>query len=46
MFYACYMERKQNRRVDKLVHFLLKIAREKVFDRTIKTQKGKLTQIL
>ena len=43
MFYACYMERKQNRRVDKLVHFLLKIAREKVFDRTIKTQKGKLT---
>ena len=40
---ACYMERKQNRRVDKLVHFLLKIARDKVFDRAIKTQKGKLT---
>ena len=40
---ACYMERKQNRQVDKLVHFLLKIARDKVFDRAIKTQKGKLT---
>ena len=43
---VCYMEKKQNRRVDKLIHFLLKIARDKVFDRIIKTQKGKMTHRL
>ena len=39
----CYMEKKQNRRIDRLLHILLKIARDKVFERVIKTQKGKMT---
>ena len=37
------MEKKQNRGIDKLLHILLKIARDKVFERVIKTQKGKMT---
>ena len=37
------MEKKQNRRIDRLLHILLKIARDKVFGRVIKTQKGKMT---
>ena len=38
---VCYMEKKQNRRIDFLLHLLLKISRDKVFERFIKTQKGK-----
>lgn len=38
---VCYLEKKQNRRVDYLLHVLLKIARDKVFERLQKTQKGK-----
>ena len=30
---VCYFEKKQNRRVDTLLHVLLKIARDKVFER-------------
>ena len=40
---VCYMEKKQNRRVDKLLHLLLKVARDKIFERFLKTQKGKTT---
>ena len=39
---SAYMERKANRRVDSLVSILLKIARDKVFERFIKV--GKNTQ--
>jgi len=39
---SAYMERKANRRVDSLVFILLKIARDKVFERFIKV--GKNTQ--
>jgi len=38
---VCYMEKKQNRRIDFLLHLLLKIARDKIFERLQKTQKGK-----
>jgi len=38
---VCYMEKKQNRRIDFLLHVLLKISRDKVFERFIKAQKGK-----
>ena len=38
---VCYMERKQNRQIDFLLHVLLKISRDKVFERFIKMQKGK-----
>ena len=37
------MEKKQNSRLDHLLHLLLKINREKVFDRIQKTQIGKLS---
>ena len=37
------MEKKQNHRIDKLLHILLTIARDKVFEGIIKTQKGKMT---
>ena len=40
---TCYFEKKQNRRIDTLLHVLLKIARDKVFERVLKTQKGKMT---
>ena len=40
---VCYMEKKQNRRIDRLLHLLLKIARDKVFERLLKSQKGKLS---
>ena len=36
---VCYMEKKQNRRMDKLLHSLLKIAWDKIFERVPKTQK-------
>jgi len=35
------MEKKQNRRIDFLLHLLLKIARDKIFERLQKTQRGK-----
>ena len=38
-----YMEHKQNRRVDFLLHILLKISREKLYDRLQKVGKGKNT---
>ena len=38
-----YMQQKQNRRVDFLLHTLLKIAKDKIFDRVIKLEKGKFT---
>ena len=38
---VCYMEKKQNRRIDFLLHVLLKISRDKIFERFIKMQKGK-----
>ena len=40
---VCYMEKKQNRRIDRLLHILFKIARDEVFERVLKTQKGKMT---
>lgn len=36
-----YMEHKQNRRVDFLLHILLKISRDKLYDRLQKVGKGK-----
>ena len=36
-----YLEKKQNRRIDYLLHLLLKVSRDKVFERFFKTQKGK-----
>ena len=38
---VCYMEKKQNGRIDHLLHILFKISRDKVFERIQKTQKGK-----
>ena len=38
---VCYMEKKQNRQIDFLLHVLLKISRDKIFERFIKIQKGK-----
>lgn len=43
---VCYFDKKQNRRIDMLLHVLLKIARDKVFERVLKTQKGKMTHRL
>ena len=38
-----YLERKQNRRVDHLLHKLLKISRDKAYEQWIKAEKGKVT---
>ena len=38
-----YLEGKHNRRIDHLLSTLLRIARDKVYDRLIKTEKGKST---
>lgn len=38
-----YLEGKHNRRIDHLLSTLLQIARDKVYDRLIKTEKGKST---
>ena len=38
-----YMQQKQNRRVDFLLHTLLKIAKDKVFDQITKLEKGKFS---
>ena len=38
-----YLDGKHNRRVDHLLNTLLRIARDKVFDRISKTEKGKVT---
>ena len=38
-----YLEGKQNRRIDHLLAILLRIARDKVYDRAIKLEKGKST---
>ena len=40
---VCCMEKKHNCRIDRLLHILPKIARDKVFERVLKTQKGKMT---
>ena len=40
---SVYFQQKQNRRVDALLNVLLKLARDKTFERLIKTEKGKLT---
>ena len=40
---VCYLQKKQNCRIDYLMHILLKILRHKVFDRLGKTQKGKIS---
>ena len=37
---SAYMERKANRRVDTLLHILLRVARDKVFERLIKLEKN------
>jgi hypothetical protein len=37
----CYLQRKINKRVDTCIHVLLKIARDKGFERVIKFTKGK-----
>ena len=46
-FHRClkvvYLDAKHNRRVDNLLCTLLRIARDKVFDRLSKSEKGKLT---
>ena len=38
-----YLRHKHNRRVDFLLHILLKISRDKVFEQLIKLEKGKYT---
>ena len=38
-----YQKAKVNKRMDKTIHLLLKYARDKLFDRLIKTEKGKNT---
>lgn len=38
-----YLEGKHNRRIDHLLHVLLHIARDKMFERVIKVEKGKCT---
>jgi len=38
-----YLENKQNRRVDKLLHVLIKIARNLIYEQLRKTEKGKTT---
>ena len=38
-----YLEHKHNRRIDYLLHTLLKIARDKVFEQLTKLEKGKFT---
>ena len=38
-----YLQHKHNRRVDFLLHILLKISRDKVFEQLIKLEKGKYT---
>ena len=38
-----YLQSKQNRRIDHLLHVLLKIARDMAFGQLIKVEKGKLT---
>ena len=43
---VCYMEKINNQRIDWLLHILFKIARDEVFERIIKTLKGKTTHRL
>ena len=43
---VCYKEKKNNRRIDRLRHILFKIVRDEVFERIIKTRKGKTTHHL
>ena len=38
-----YLRHKHNRRIDYLIHILLKIARDKAFERLLKLEKGKNT---
>lgn len=38
-----YFDGKHNRQVDQLLHVLLKLSRNLVFDQIVKTEKGKLT---
>ena len=38
-----YMKGKVNKRVDKCLHLLLKIARDKAYERLIKSEKGKIS---
>ena len=40
---VCYMEKKQNRRIDHLIQVLLKIAGDKVYETLLKLQKGKIS---
>lgn len=41
-----YMQGRVNRRVDKCLHVLLRLARDKAFERLIKLEKGKTTSRL
>ena len=41
-----YMRGRVNRRVDKCLHLLLRLARDKAFDRLVKLEKGKTTNRL
>ena len=41
-----YMHGRVNRRVDKFLHVLLRLARDKAFDRLVKLEKGKTTNRL
>ena len=41
-----YMQGRVNRRVDKFLHVLLRLARDKAFDRLVKLEKGKTTNRL
>ena len=43
---VCYMEKKNNRRIDRMLRILFKIATDEVFERIIKTQQGKTTHHL
>ena len=38
-----YLQSKQNRRVDKLLHILFRIARNIVYEQMLKVEKGKMT---
>ena len=42
-FHRSLKEKTHNCRIDRLLHILLKIARNEVFERVLKIQKGKMT---
>ena len=43
---VCYLQKKQNRRIDALLNVLMRIARDLVFESIIKQEKGKQTHAI